>query len=259
MNTRDFKLNISGNSMGIETHIRRSRAKSCLIKILITLALVALLVSAPHARSDSNEAAQDENILRASLENGLRVVIIRNPLAPVVTTIVNYLVGSDEAPEGFPGTAHAQEHMMFRGSPGLSASQLADIAAAMGGNFNADTQQTVTQYSFTVPAENLDVALHIEAIRMRGILDTEELWNEERGAIEQEVAQDLSNPEYVLYTEILAVLFKGTPYAHDVLGTKSSFDKTTGAMLKGFYDTWYIPNNAILVIVGDVQPHEAFG
>jgi zinc protease len=196
----------------------------------------------------------DPNMSRATLDNGLRVIVVRNSLAPVVTTIMNYLVGSNEAPEGFPGMAHAQEHMMFRGSPGLTAGQLADIVAAMGGKFNADTQQTVTQYFFTVPVEDLDVALRIERIRMSGVLDTGKLWDAERGAIEQEVGQDLSIPEYVFYTKLLAAMFKSTPYAHSPLGTVESFDKTTGAMLKEFYDTWYAPNNAILVIVGDVHP-----
>jgi zinc protease len=153
--------------------------------------------------------------------------------------------------------AHAQEHMMFRGSPGLSANQLADVIATMGGMFDADTQQTVTQYFLTIPAQDLDVALHIEAIRMRGVLDSEKLWAQERGAIEQEVAQDFSDPEYLFYTKALGDLFKGTPYAHTPLGTISSFDKTTGAMLKRFHDTWYAPNNAILVIVGDVEPQKA--
>ena len=199
----------------------------------------------------------EETVTRATLANGLQVVIVRNPIAPVVATVVNYKVGSNEAPVGFPGMAHAQEHMMFRGNPGLSAGQLANITAALGGMFNADTQQSVTQYFFSVPAEYLDVALHIEAIRMGGVLDSEKLWDQERGAIEQEVAQDLSSPEYIFYTRLLATMFKNSPYAHDALGTHASFEQTTGPMLKRFYDTWYAPNNATLIIVGDVQPEHA--
>jgi zinc protease len=174
-----------------------------------------------------------------------------------VTTVVNYLVGSNEAPHDFPGTAHALEHMMFRGSSDLSGDQLAKTSAAMGGDFNAETQQSVTRYFFTVPKQDLDVALHIESIRMRSLLATDALWNHERGAIEQEVAGDLSNPEYVLYSELLSAMFRGTPYAWDALGTRPSFDATTGAMLKEFHDTWYAPNNAILVIAGDVDPDAA--
>jgi zinc protease len=195
-----------------------------------------------------------EDVSRATLTNGLRVVVVHSSLAPVVTTVVNYLVGSNEAPQGFPGMAHALEHMMFRGSPELSADQLAAIAAAMGGNFNADTRQSITQYFFTVPKRDLDVALHIESIRMHGLLATDALWDHERGAIEQEVARDLSNPEYVFYSDLLSAMFRETPYEHDALGTRPSFNATTGAMLKEFHNTWYAPNNAILVIAGDVDP-----
>jgi zinc protease len=236
----------------------RQRLGRKLVRTWRILVLVALVVLLQGAWQPLAEPGQAEDVLRATLKNGLRVVIVRNGMAPVVTTMVNYLVGSNEAPEGFPGMAHAQEHMMFRGSPGLSANQLADIIAAMGGMFDADTQQTVTQYFLNVPAQDLDVALHIEAIRMRGVLDSEKLWAQERGAIEQEVAQDFSDPEYLFYTKVLADLFKGTPYGHTPLGSLSSFDKTTGGMLKSFYDTWYAPNNAILVIVGDVEPRKAF-
>lgn len=221
---------------------------------LIAVALLALQFGYSAAANGGVPPEGNSEVFRKTLPNGLQVIIVRNTLAPVATSVVNYLVGSNEAPPGFPGMAHAQEHMMFRGSPDLSANQLAAISAAMGGNFDADTQQTVTQYFFTVPAEDLDVALHIEALRMKGALDTDALWDKERGAIEQEVSQDLSNPQYVFYTKLLSTLFKGTPYEHDALGTKESFEKTSGTMLHEFYQKWYAPNNAILVIAGDVDP-----
>jgi len=238
----------------LRTHHFQRLGRSLNFRRLAFITCAVTLLFCASLDSANPEPEQASNVTRATLANGLRVVIVRDTLAPVVTTVMNYEVGSNEAPEGFPGTAHAQEHMMFRGSPGLSADQLADISAAMGGNFNADTQQTVTQYFFTVPAEDLDVALHLDAVRMRGSLDTDDLWKEERPAIEQEVAQDLSNPQYVFYTQLLEAMFQGTPYAHDALGSRPSFDKTTGQMLHQFYDTWYAPNNAIFVIAGDVQP-----
>jgi zinc protease len=214
---------------------------------LIALVLLTI-VGIAHGDSDG------QSIVRATLSNGLRVIIVRNALAPVVATSVNYLTGSNETPPGFPGTAHAQEHMMFRGSPGLTADQLADIGSVMGGNFNANTRESLTQYLFTVPAEDLDVALHVEAVRMQDVLDSAADWKQERGAIEQEVAQDLSNPSYILYSKVRSAMFAGTPYAYDALGTRPSFEKTTAAMLKRFHDNWYAPNNAILVVVGDVDP-----
>ena len=203
----------------------------------VALSLAILFLLAPFFLAEANTAQSENGVLRATLQNGLKVVIVRNTLAPVVTTMVNYLVGSVEAPHGFPGMAHAQEHMMFRGSPGLSADQLAAIIAAMGGSFNADTQQTITQYFLTVPSADLDIALRVEATRMAGVLDSEELWAKERGAIEQEVTQDYSNPDFVAYIKLLAAMFKGTPYEESPLGSVASFDRTTGGALKKFFDT----------------------
>src|SRR5262249_32828960 len=156
--------------------------------------------------------------------------------------------------DGFPGTAHALEHMMFRGSPGLDSDQLASLSAALGGDSNADTQEGLTRFYFTVPSEDLDAVLNIEALRMKGLLCTDALWTQERGAIEQEVADDLSNPDYVLYTRLREAMYRGTTYAYDALGTRPSFQATTSEMLRKFHAHWYVPNNALLLIVGDVQP-----
>ncbi|HEX3754222.1 MAG TPA: pitrilysin family protein [Rhizomicrobium sp.] len=231
--------------MGCSGNWWRRGAQGC---GLAAIALAANLLLIASSRAD------ETGVLRATLDNGLRVVIVRNTLAPVVSTSVNYLVGSDEAPAGFPGMAHAQEHMMFRGSSGLSADQLAVIGSEMGGDFNADTTQTMTQYLFTVPAADLDIVLHVEALRMADATDSQQGWTEERGAIEQEVSQDVSSPEYNMYDRLRAAMFAGTAYAHDALGTRDSFEHTTSAMLKDFHDAWYAPNNAILVVVGDIDP-----
>ena len=207
-----------------------------------------------HSQVPMASAASSADVLQNTLPNGLRVVIVRDALAPVVTTELNYLTGSSEAPTGFPGMAHAQEHMMFRSSGGLSTSQLANINASMGGDVDAQTQDTVTQFEATVPADDLPIVLHVESIRMRGVLDTQQEWDQERGAIEQEVSRDLSAPFYKFLAAARADLFAGTPYAHDALGTRPSFQATSATMIKSFYDAWYHPNNAILVITGDVEP-----
>ena len=101
---------------------------------MLALGGCAFLLAAG-SRAATNAIPAEPGVLRATLTNGMQVIIVHNPLAPVVTTVINYRVGSDEAPKGFPGTAHALEHMMFRGSPGLSGDQLADVTAALGGDF----------------------------------------------------------------------------------------------------------------------------
>jgi zinc protease len=218
----------------------------------LSIALILLVFTAGSRLASAPAPAS--NVTRATLSNGLRVVIVRDPIAPVVTVEDNILAGGDETPDGFPGMAHAQEHMLFRGCTGLSGPQISAIYAQLGGVDNADTQQTVTQFFATVPAEDLDVVLHVDSACLAGAQDLQSEWAQERGAIEQEVARDLSNATYKFITRLNSDMFAGTPYSHDALGTKASFDATTGAMLHKFYQTWYAPNNTILVITGDVDP-----
>jgi zinc protease len=221
--------------------------------ILLGAAVSSTVADAAPA-GQSAAAGASQNVTRTSLANGMQVVIIRNTLAPVATVEANFLVGGNETPSGFPGMAHAQEHMAFRGCSGMTADQTAAIFALLGGENNADTQQTITQYFETVPASDVDVALEAQAACLKGIDDSDAEWDKERGAIEQEVQRDLSNPIYKFIDRINGALFAGTPYEHDALGTRPSFEATTGAMLKEFYSKWYSPSNMILVVVGDVDP-----
>jgi zinc protease len=219
-------------------------------------AIVAALALAQSIAILPGAAAAETGVTRATLANGLRVIIVQNPLAPVVTVMDNYLVGADETPARFPGMAHAQEHMAFRGCAGVDGDQTAAIFAQLGGDGDADTQQNITQYFETVPAQDLEVALRLDSACMRDIVDAQDQWLEESGPIQQEVAQDLSNPIYKFLTRLNGDMFAGTPYAHDALGTRSSFNATTGVLLKKFYHDWYRPNNAVLVIAGDVDPQQ---
>jgi zinc protease len=218
-----------------------------LSRFLVATALALLSVFALE-----RPASASVTVTRATLANGLRVVVVRDPLAPVVSTILNYQAGSDE--QTVDGEAHALEHMMFRGSTSLSSSQLMDTVSVTGGDFDADTEDAVTQYYFTVPSQYLDIALHMERSRATGLSLAADQWLQERGAITQEVTQDNSNAIYRLFTKMQDRVLEGTPYAKNGLGTVYGFaHQVNTPLLKRFYDTWYKPNNAVYVIVGDVD------
>ncbi|HEY1654423.1 MAG TPA: pitrilysin family protein [Candidatus Tumulicola sp.] len=214
--------------------------------------LIAVFAATAAIFAASRPAPAATDVTRATLSNGLQIIVVRDPLAPVVTTMLNYRVGSDEQP--IVGLAHATEHMMFRGSETLSSSQLIDTMSITGGSFDADTQSNVTQYFFTVPSQYLDIALRAERSRATGLLMAKDQWAQERGAITQEVTQDNSNAIYRLFVKMEQRIVGGTPYAKNGLGTVEGFakDVTSAALLK-FYRDWYHPNNAVYVIVGNVD------
>jgi zinc protease len=215
---------------------------------------LALLLGASLVTPASNAAQAPDTVLKATLKNGLRVVIVPNTLAPVAATDLTYLVGSRDDPADFPGMAHAQEHMMFRGTKNLSTSELGTLATALGGAFNASTSETITQFQFTVPAADLDAVLRVEADRMSDVLDAQSEWENERGAIEQEVLRDETTPGDEFFGSARELAFTGTPYEHDGVGTRAAFDRLTGPDIKKFYERWYAPNNAVLVVAGNVDP-----
>ncbi|HEY9179687.1 MAG TPA: pitrilysin family protein [Candidatus Baltobacteraceae bacterium] len=223
------------------------------MKNVIRIVCAAALAMGVGILAQLPAAAQPLQVTRATLKNGLKVVVVHDPLAPVVSTVLNYRAGSNE--QQVPGEAHALEHMMFRGTPDISSAQLFEIGQLLGGYYDADTQAEITQYFFDVPVQYLDVALRVEADRAKQLTLSQSGWLAESGAIKQEVTQDDSNPvQKIFIRTILPSIFKGTPYAKDGLGTLYSFNhQVNAALLRKFYNTWYKPNNAVYVITGNVD------
>jgi zinc protease len=236
-----------------ESMMTINRIKPLTWSLMLGLGLFATQLPLQAKTVTTKHATPAGDVLRSTLDNGLRVVIVHNRLAPMVTTQITYLAGGYQTPKGFPGTAHALEHMMFRDSTGMSGSQLNEMTGKMGGDNNAFTTNDATQYYFVAPSAYLDVLLHIEASRMRGAMLTDKDWAAEKGAIEQEVSRDISDPGFLAFEKVEGSLYAGTGYEIDPLGTRPSFDATTSQVLRKFYNDWYTPNNAILVIVGDVD------
>jgi zinc protease len=221
------------------------------LRPLLVCALALLVVALPIA-GKTQGATGKVDVAHATLSNGMQVYVLRDPLSPVVSMYTNYLAGAND--ESITGLAHAQEHMMFRGSKTVSSSQFSECTAITGGSYNADTQNEITQFFFEMPSQYLDIALNLERSRASGLLDAQSGWDAERGAITQEVTRDNSGASFRLYTKMNAHIFAGTPYADEGLGTVASFKQIQAPDLKRFYARWYHPNNVIMVIAGDVDP-----
>ncbi|HEY5258406.1 MAG TPA: pitrilysin family protein [Candidatus Baltobacteraceae bacterium] len=222
--------------------------------VLLACSMLAQQVTAqtPAPAPAAQSPAVQTDVVRATLANGLTVVLVPNDLAPVATTVLTYGVGSDDDPR--PGTAHATEHMLFRGTNDISAGQLAGLAARAGAQYNAQTTNTNTTFYFKIPSSYVGLALHLEADRMNGASMAPSAWLTERGAIEQEIRADESVPGYAIGAEIRHAFFGNSPYADDAGGTIESFEKMTAGGIATFYKAWYHPNNATLVVAGDIDP-----
>jgi zinc protease len=232
------------------------------LKRIVVGCLVAFLCASQAAPAQVTPAPQvsaqpspDANAaVRATLANGMHVILLPNRLAPVATTIVSYGVGSDD--DTLPGIAHATEHMLFRGTTNLSGGQLADIAARMGAEYNAATTFEYTLYYYKLPSPYVDVALRVEADRMSHAAIRAADWATERGAIEQEIRAQESQPLAAVGLKLRQTFFAGTPFATASGGTIPSFEKMTADDIRAFYRAWYRPSNATLIVAGDIDPKQ---
>ncbi len=187
------------------------------------------------------------------LDNGLTLCVVENRRVPVVATAIIYRAGTRDEEPGQGGTAHFLEHMMFKGSERYGAGEIDRLTRALGGSNNAFTSHDSTLYYFTFAADRWHHALDVEADRMAGlILDPAEV-RSERQVILEEIAMYEGEPWDALDRKVTATAFAPHPYGRPVLGTRAELESIDAAELRDFHRRFYQPENAVLVIAGDVE------
>lgn len=217
--------------------------------IVACLALLALTASA-HAR----EFVRPETF---TLRNGLQVVVITDRRAPVVTHMLWYRVGSADEPRGYSGIAHFFEHLMFKGTRQIAPGEFSRTVARNGGEDNAFTNWDYTAYYERIARDRLELVMRMEADRMRNLQFSDETFASERDVIVEERRQRVdNNPGGVLGERMRAMLWPHHPYGTPVIGWLHEIQTLPRDRALEFYRTWYAPNNAILVVAGDVDAAE---
>ena len=200
------------------------------------------------------------NIREFRLENGLEVLILEDHAVPLVTVQVWYHVGSRNERPGITGISHFLEHMMFKGTPKYGAGMYSQLVQRYGGSQNAFTSHDMTAYHAVLPAAQLELALELEADRMANLLlDPEDMKSEREVVMEERRLRSENPPNGPMYEELGAIAFKAHPYHWPVIGWMSDIQAITPEDLRTYYKTYYIPNNATLIIVGDVEPTQTMG
>jgi zinc protease len=193
-----------------------------------------------------------------TLPNGLRVVVLEDHAAPVVQVATWYRFGAGYETPGKTGLAHGLEHMMFRGTPNLSSSGLDDLGARLGAQFNANTTNEYTHYYFVVPADRADLMIHVEADRMANLSLTQKDWDTEKQAVLQEWDQDYSNPIFQFLFGINEKIYPGSKLGKTALGVRADIVNSKISDLQKYFHEYYRPNNATLVVTGDVKAADIF-
>ena len=193
------------------------------------------------------------------LDNGLKVVLSPDPTAPVATVAVYYQIGFRIEPRDRTGFAHLFEHMMFQGSRNLGKMEFIKLVQSNGGVLNGSTRFDYTNYFETVPAHTLETMLWAEADRMRGLAITQENLTNQQGVVKNEVRVNVLNRAYggFPWLDVPQIANKNWYNAHNFYGDLADLDAATLEDVQSFFDTFYAPNNAVLVVVGDFEPRQA--
>jgi zinc protease len=200
------------------------------------------------------ERSADSEISNFLLDNGMEVVVIPDHRAPVVTHMVWYKIGSADEPPGKSGIAHFFEHLMFKGTRNHKPGEFLTKVAEIGGSENAFTSYDYTAYYQTVSPEALPTMMDYEADRMRNLILTDDVIGPERDVILEERRSRIeASPEALLSEEINATLFQNQPYRVPVIGWMHEMEQLNRVDAVAFYDKYYAPNNAVLVVAGDVD------
>lgn len=192
-----------------------------------------------------------------TLRNGMQVVVISDRRAPVVTHMVWYRVGSADEPRGVSGIAHFLEHLMFKGTRRVGAGAFDETIARNGGEHNAFTSYDYTAYYQRIARDRLEVAMTLEADRMRNLQFDPAMIESERDVIIEERRQRTDNaPSQVLMERMRAMLYPNHPYGTPIIGWLHEMQDLSQEEAEAFYRVWYAPNNAILVVAGDIDAEE---
>lgn len=188
-----------------------------------------------------------------TLQNGMQVVVIPNHRAPVVTHMVWMKVGAADEKPGLSGMAHYLEHLLFKGTAKQAPGEFSKTVKTLGGNDNAFTSQDYTAYFESIAVENLPRMMEMEADRMTGLKPPEEHFKSEKSVVLEERRQRTDNDPRALFGEQMnSLLYINHPYGNPVIGWMNEIEDYDWADVKKFYDTWYAPNNAVLVVSGDI-------
>ena len=198
------------------------------------------------------------DVKETTLKNGLRVITVEDPSAPVIAVSVTYNVGSRNEREGRTGFAHLFEHMMFKGSENVGSGEHFMLVFNNGGTMNGTTNEDRTNYFEALPANQLDLALFLEADRMRSLAITKDNLDNQRNAVQEERRLGVDNQAYGKSEEIQqGLIYDNFAYKHTTIGSMEDLNAASVEDVAAFFKMYYAPNNAVLTIVGDFKTADA--